>query len=157
MSRAFTREQDGDSSLTDIGERPVSQHRNLVTRRGLALIDAEIASLREALARAEADAESQTIALVSRDLRYWNARRETAELAEPDPGEEVVRFGMRVTLVDEADRSQVWTIVGEDEADAATGTISHASPLAQALFGLPVGSLVTVNGREWQIAGIETA
>ena len=53
MSRAFTREDDSDSSIADIGERPVSQHRNLVTPEGLEAIDAEVAALRSELAKAE--------------------------------------------------------------------------------------------------------
>jgi hypothetical protein len=58
MSRAFTREQDGDA-LPDIGERPVSAYRNLVTRAGLTQIEAEIATLREDLARAEAEGDRE--------------------------------------------------------------------------------------------------
>src|SRR5437773_1962311 len=98
MSRAFTKDDDTGSAIADIGERPVSQHRNLVTSEGLAKIDAEVASLRGDLARAEADHDRERIALLSRDLRYWNARRETAELSVPDPDSDVVRFGMSVTI-----------------------------------------------------------
>ncbi len=85
MSRAFTREQDGETAFTDIGERPVSAHRNLVTPEGLAMIEAEIASLREDLARAEADSDRERLATAQRDLRYWNARRENAEVSVPEP------------------------------------------------------------------------
>lgn len=149
MSRAFTREQDEDGAIADIGERPVSRHRNLVTPDGLAMIDGEVAALREALARAEAEADRERIALVSRDLRYWNARRENAELSVPDPDSTVVRFGMSVTIA--ADDDHTWKIVGEDEADAAKGKISHVSPMAQALFGKKKGDVVTVNGKDWEI------
>jgi hypothetical protein len=34
MSRAFTRE-DGNEAIADIGERPMSAERNLVTEEGL--------------------------------------------------------------------------------------------------------------------------
>ena len=43
------------------------------------------------------------------------------------------------------------SIVGEDEADAASGSISHVSPMAQALFGKRVGDVATVAGKEWEI------
>lgn len=155
MSSAFKREQDDDVSTADIGERPVSSHRNLVTRSGLIQIDTEIATLREDLAKAEAEANRERIALVSRDLRYWNARRETAELSEPEPHETVVRFGMTVTLEDEDGNDHVWKIVGEDEADAAHGKISHAAPLATALFGKAVGDVVEVNDKEWVLKALE--
>jgi transcription elongation GreA/GreB family factor len=150
MSRAFTREDDGDGALPDIGERPVSQHRNLVTREGLTAIDHEVARLREELARAEAEGERERIALVSRDLRYWNSRRETAELSEPHD-DKVVRFGMQVTIVNDDDERRTWKIVGEDETDVSAGKISHVSPMAQALFGKSVGDVVTVSGKDWEI------
>ena len=40
MSRAFTREEDSENAIAGIGERPISPHRNLVTERGLAQIEA---------------------------------------------------------------------------------------------------------------------
>jgi len=153
MSRAFTSEENNEA-IADIGERPVSEHRNLVTGGGLAHIDAEVARLRRELAKAEADADRERIALASRDLRYWNARRETAELSEPEKDSDVVRFGMTVRLVEEDGAEKSWTIVGEDEADPAKGSISHVSPMAQALFGKKAGDVVTVSGREWEIVSL---
>ena len=154
MSRAFTREEDTDAALADIGERPVSRQRNLVTREGLAMIDAEIATLRAGFGQAEAEANRERMALLARDLRYWTARRETAELVEPAAGESVARFGMRVTVEGEDGERHEWTIVGEDEADAARGKISHVSPMARELFGKGVGDVATVNGREWEIVSL---
>src|SRR6266536_2499018 len=116
MSRAFTREEDSENAIAGIGERPISQHRNLVTERGLAMIDAELAALRDELGRAEKRADRERIALISRDLRYWTARRESAELSVPGSGSEMVRFGMGVTLEGDDGRKVHWKIVGEDEA-----------------------------------------
>jgi transcription elongation GreA/GreB family factor len=154
MSRAFTRGDDNDNALSDIGERPVSAHRNLVTPEGFAAIDRAVAGLREELARAEREGDRERIALVSRDLRYWNARRESAEVSVPEPDSKVVRFGMTVTIESEDGKSHSWKIVGEDEADAAHGMISHVSPMAQALFGKKVGDLAVVNGKEWEIVEV---
>lgn len=150
MSRAFTREEDSEA-IADIGERPVSQHRNLVTERGLALIESELARLREELGKAEREGDRERLATVSRDLRYWTARRENAELSVPDPDSDVVRFGMRVTIADENGKKNTWVIVGEDEADPSKGRISHVSPMALALFGKAKGAGATVNGKEWEI------
>ncbi len=155
MSRAFTREDDSDAAIADIGERPVSKNRNLVTAEGLQAIDAEVAILRAEFAKAEAASERERIALVSRDLRYWNARRENAELTIPDPDSKVVRFGMTATIEDEKGKKTRWTIVGEDEADAAKGKISHVSPMAIALFGKKVGDIAVVNGKEWEIVKLK--
>ncbi|WP_406873850.1 GreA/GreB family elongation factor [Aminobacter sp. P9b] len=151
MSRAFTREDDSENVIADIGERPVSSSRNLVTEQGLARIEAQLASLREDLAKAEADADRERIATVSRDLRYWQSRRETAEVSVPEPDSTVVRFGMKVVVEDDNGKRNVWEIVGEDEADAAKGRISHSSPMAIALFGKSVGDVASVNGHEWEI------
>jgi len=155
MSRAFTREEDSENAIAGIGERPVSEHRNLVTEHGLAMIDANLAALREELAAAEREGNRERIALVSRDLRYWASRRETAELSVPEPGSDVVRFGMRVTIEDEDGNSKTWKIVGEDEADPAKGMISHVSPMAVALFGKGVGDTAAVNGKEWEITELK--
>jgi len=150
MSRAFTKEQ--DDAPTDLGERPVSPHRNLVTREGLKMIEEELAKLARELAEANVAGERSTIARLSRDLRYWTARRETAELSVPEPDSDVVRFGMTVELenLDEGG-TRTWTIVGEDEADPANGKISHVAPVAIMLFGKPVGDVLKINGRDWEI------
>lgn len=149
MSRAFTKEQ--DDAPTDLGERPISPHRNLVTPDGLKLIEAELARFQHELAEANVAGERSTIVRLSRDLRYWTARRETAELSVPEPDSDVVRFGMTVDLEDLDGRARRWTIVGEDEADPAKGKISHMSPVAIMLFGKPVGEVVMINGKEWEI------
>ncbi|MER8443642.1 transcription elongation factor GreA [Mesorhizobium sp. M1066] len=151
MSRAFTREEDSENAIAGVGERPVSHHRNLVTERGLAMIDENLADLRDILAKAERKADRERIAVVSRDLRYWTARRESAELSVPEPGSDLIRFGMGVTIESDDGRKVHWKIVGEDEADPAKGSISHVSPMAMALFGKKVGDLASVNGKEWEI------
>lgn len=154
MSRAFTREEDNEA-IADIGERPVSPHRNLVTERGLALIESELSRLREEFGKAERQENREHLALVSRDLRYWQARRESAELVVPEADSDVVRFGMTVELESEDGKIVTWTIVGEDEADPSKGTISHVSPMARALFGKAIGDIASVNGKEWEIVGLK--
>jgi transcription elongation GreA/GreB family factor len=156
MSRAFTREDDNENAITGLGERPISPHRNLVTKEGLAAIDDLVTGLRADLATAEAAADREQIARLSRDLRYWSARRESAELSVPETGSPVVRFGMTVTIEDDDRKIRRWKIVGEDEADASKGSVSHVSPMAQALFGRSVGDLVTVAGRQWEVIALGT-
>ncbi len=151
MSRAFTREEDSENAIAGVGERPVSPHRNLVTARGLATIDENLADLRDILAKAERRGDRERIAVVSRDLRYWTSRRESAELSAPEPGSDVVRFGMGVTLEGDGGKKVHWKIVGEDEADPSKGSISHVSPMAVALFGKKTGDIAVVNGKEWEI------
>jgi len=155
MSKGFVREQDDTVSPGALGERPVSPLRNLVTPAGLTMIETEIAVLKDDLARAEQEGDSEKTALALRDLRYWMARRETAEVSIPDPETDVVRFGMWVTLKGADGEDKQWKIVGEDEADAAHQKISHVGALAKALYGKGVGETVEVNGKEWEIAGLD--
>jgi transcription elongation GreA/GreB family factor len=154
MSRAFTKEDDDTEAIAMIGDRPVSGERNLVTAEGLKQIEAEMARLRDELSKAEKTQERVAVATILRDLRYWTARRENAELSQPEPDSDVVRFGMTVTLEGEDGGRRTWRIVGEDEADAAQGSVSHVSPMARALFGKGVGDVVTVAGREWEIVAL---
>lgn len=155
MSKGFVREQDDTVSPAALGERPVSTERNLVTPAGLTQIETQIAVLKDELGKSERDGDSEKTALALRDLRYWMARRENAEVSVPDPETDVVRFGMWVRLKGEGGEEKQWKIVGEDEADAAHQKISHVGALAVSLFGKSVGEAVTVNGKEWEITGID--
>src|SRR3712207_359612 len=114
MSRAFVKEADGADVFDDLPDRPVSPHPNLVTPRGLALIEAEVARLREALADARAKSDCGAIAALSRDLRYWTARRASAELVPPAGDADEVRFGLTVTIERDDGRTQSFRIVGQD-------------------------------------------
>ena len=60
-----------------------------------------------------------------------------------------------MTIEGEDGKRKAWKIVGEDEADAAKGSVSHVSPMALALFGKTVGEIATVNGKEWEIVKLE--
>lgn len=151
MSRAFIKGMD-EAAEEPVPERLVSTAPNLVTPEGLAAIEAEVAKLTEELAKAGEDRDSR--ARISRDLRYWTARRGSAHVVEAPAEHDVVRFGATVTIDRDDGRRQVYRIVGEDEADPAKGTLSHVSPLAQALMGKGVGDGVTVAGHESEIAAI---
>ncbi len=149
MSRAFVKE--GDGAAEALPDRPISPHPNLVTREGLALIDAHLERLRAEHAAAGEDRDR--LAGIARDMRYWAARRASAQVvAEPEDASEV-RFGATVT-VDRDGRRQTWRIVGEDEADPARGTISYVSPLARVLMGKSVGDVVRAGNAEAEIVDI---
>ena len=153
MSRAYTKEEHNEQ-LADVGERPVSQERNLVTEEGLKFIERQLHDLKQDLGQATRQQDRMKMATLSSDLRYWQARRDNAELFRPDPNEKTVRFGMTVTVRKEDGRPLTWKIVGEDEADPGKGKISHVSPMAKALFGKSVGDVVIVNDDEWEIISL---
>lgn len=155
MSRAFIKEADGADVFEDLPDRPISPHPNLVTARGLILIDAEIERLRAALADAQANGDRGGIAETARDLRYWTARRSTAEVVPPATDDETARFGLRVTIERDDGRRQSFRIVGQDEADPAKGLLSYVAPLALALTGKRVGDVVTAGPGRAEITAIE--
>ena len=154
MSRAFVREPEGADAIEDLPDRPISPHPNLVTAEGLARIDAELARLHRDYAEAQAANDRPSLAKVARDLRYWTSRRATAQVVAPASDTSKVQFGSTVTVARDGGRRQTFRIVGEDEADPARGTLSHASPLARALFGKRVGDVVQAGQSEADILEI---
>ena len=73
------------------------------------------------------------------------ARAQIIDANDSGPPPEEVRFGVTVVLLDsETDEEVTYTIVGEDESDAANGRISITSPIARALLGKSVDAAVTV-------------
>jgi transcription elongation GreA/GreB family factor len=158
MSVAFTREEDLESQAADLPDRPISPHPNLVTASGLAAIEQALAAAREAYALARSAGDISTdrtpMARATRDLRYWSARRGTAQLTEPEPVDGQVQFGRTVEVEREDGRRQSFRIVGEDEADPAAGRISYVSPLARALAGASIGESVNVGGGEVEVIAV---
>lgn len=154
MSRAFVKDDDGGTGVEDLPDRLVSEHRNLVTPEGLAAIEAEIDRLQDAYAAAQGTADRSALQRVARDLRYWTARRSTAEVQEPPPLDGVVHFGSKVAILRADGRKQTYRIVGEDEADPAKGTLSYVSPLAQALLGRRAGDEIKAGASTAEIEEI---
>ena len=155
MSRAFVKEPEGDAAIDDLPERPVSHHPNLVTSKGLALIETEVARLHREHAAAQAANDRATLARTARDLRYWSSRRASAQVVAPPADATEAHFGSTVTIERDDGRRQTFRIVGEDEADPARGTLSHASPLARALFGKAVGDRIAAGQSHAEVLEIQ--
>ena len=140
MSVAFRRESD-EEHLEPKFELPIPSGPNLVTPRGLALIGERVAQLQAQIAQG---GEAEALKAVQRDLRYWQNRQITAQLA-PVPGGERVEFGTTVRI-DLNGKERDLTIVGDDEADPAAGLISFNAPLCRAMLGAEEGDLLPFNG-----------
>lgn len=151
MSVAFRRESD-EEHLEPKFELPIPPGPNLVTPRGLALIEARVAEL-DALIPALTDEEA--IKAARRDLRYWHTRKATAELA-PAPDGEVVEFGCTVTFRLGGKERSI-SIVGDDEADPAAGLIAFSAPLVRAMLQAEPGDLVAFGGKPEAIEIIAVA
>ena len=78
---------------------------------------------------------------IDRRLGYLAKIMKAAKVVDPAKQENraQVRFGATVELADEDDNRRVLKIVGDDEADASSGTIGWSAPLARALIGARVG------------------
>jgi transcription elongation GreA/GreB family factor len=146
MSRAFVKGDDSDISGEELPERPISPDPNYVTAQGLAMLrkkyEALLARHAELKAAAE-DFDKPKLSEIERDLRYFSQRLDSANLVDvgTEPQDEV-HFGATVKAqTDEGDVHE-FAIVGEDEADVATGKVSWLSPLAKALIGAKLGDTV---------------
>jgi transcription elongation GreA/GreB family factor len=159
MSVAFTREEDSEAAAANLPDRPVSTHPNLVTPDGLEQLDANLEAARAAYSAAQVgedvSVDRTAMARATRDLRYYGARRASAQLMDNPEGTDQVAFGSTVTFEREDGRTQRFRIVGEDQADPAAGSVSYVSPLARALLGKAVGDTAQVAGGEVEIAAIE--
>ena len=150
MSRGFVKEDDLEHAGTDVPERPVSAHPNYVTANGYAQLQAQAASLAQAILKLKAKKEDpqaqQQLAVANRDLRYVAARLESALQTKPDAASSLITenivFGATVMVEDENGDAHTYQIVGEDEADIKINKVSWTSPLASALIGQKVGDSV---------------
>ena len=78
---------------------------------------------------------------IDRRLSNLSKVMKSAKVVDPARQEQrdTVRFGATVELADEDDQRRTLTLVGEDEADASSGRVSWAAPIARALVGARVG------------------
>ena len=136
MSVAFRRESDEEHKEPRF-ELPLPPGPNLVTGRGLALIEARVAELEAALSGVLGEEERKA---VLRDARYWRSRQASAQLAPPASGDRVV-VGTRVTYERDG-QSRTVEVVGHDESEPAAKRIGFNAPLVRAMLGAEVGDEV---------------
>jgi transcription elongation GreA/GreB family factor len=158
MSVAFTKEEDSEAAAADLPDRPISAEPNFVTASGLALLDAQLDAAKAAYGAAQTgesvSADRTAMARATRDLRYYSARRASAQLIETGEARDRAAFGSRVTIEREDGRVQTFRIVGEDEADPSQGSVSYVSPLARAVAGRQVGEVFQLAGAEVELVAI---
>ena len=159
LSVAFTKEDSAETAAeTFLPERPISAHPNLATKAGLEALERQLSEAREAYDAAQkfedVNEKRRQAATPLRDTIYFAARVRTAQLI-PDPtSTDTVAFGSTVTFSRDDGRVQTYRIVGEDEADPKTGSISYVSPVARLLMGKAVGDVAGLDGQELEIIAI---
>lgn len=159
MSVAFTKEESSETAAeTLLPDRPISPHPNLVTEAGLQQLQAELQAARAAYEAArtteDVNERRRQQAVPLRDARYFAERVLTAQVIADPSNQDAVAFGSTVTFSRDDAPTQTYRIVGEDEADPKTGSISFASPVGRALMGKTSGDVVEVGDRELEILSI---
>jgi transcription elongation GreA/GreB family factor len=152
MSRAFTKEI--DDKPEEVVARPVSVHPNYVTLNGLSQIEQALEKYEAAHSAAVMKENKTAIELTARELIYWSARKNSAILVPELSNPYQVQFGTRVTVKRHDGRVQTFRIVGVDEAEPSSKTISYVSPFAQAVMGKSVGDHVEIAGEESEVLAI---
>lgn len=146
MSRAFVKE---DSPVPEEPlKRQSSGRPNYVTPGGLERLKAllaELAGLRAVLITKKKPEEPRGLQLQQAeiDLAYYEGQVKSAKVVDNRGlAAEDIRLGAAVKVRDPAGAEREYSIVGEDEADAAAGKLNWASPLAAALLGKKQGAQV---------------
>ena len=79
-----------------------------------------------------------------KDIEAKLSNSQVIDILSMDPSDKVI-FGTTVTVMNfDSDRSARYKIVGEDEADANSGKISYAAPLAKQMIGKFEGDIIKV-------------
>src|SRR4051812_19838549 len=136
MSVAFRRESD-EEHLEPKFELPIPPGPNLVTPRGLLLIEARVTELETHLADPLPEEERKP---VIRDLVYCLARQASAPVAPTPPGD-CVSICTWVTYQCNS-QSRAIEIVGHDESNPVNARIGFTAPLVRAMLGARVGDEV---------------
>lgn len=164
MSKAFTRESDGDDEDDDVAAPVPLGGKNYVTRAGyarlrgelLALMDEERPKVVETVHWAAKNGDrsengdylygKKRLREIDRRIRFLTKRLEIAEVVDPSlhHGSDQVFFGATVSYADEAGHETTITIMGADEADSTKAQVSWMAPVARALLKARVGDVVRV-------------
>jgi transcription elongation factor GreB len=181
MSKAFTKESDGDEDddlPEEMGGLPISA-KNYMTPEGFARLRGELDTLMRkerpdvvkvvSWAAGNGDRSEngdyiygkKRLREIDRRVRYLSKRLANAEVVDPATRVKTdqVFFGATVTTANAKNEERTVKIVGVDEVDLAKGHVSWISPIAKALMRAEEGDVVrlrTPNGvEELEIVKVE--
>ncbi|TYP75302.1 GreA/GreB family elongation factor [Aquimarina intermedia] len=151
MSRAFVKEDDHE----EVPIIPPRAHLpegfvNYVTPVGMELLLTERKTLLAKRASLNIDDEKDrrfAIAMLDGKSQLLNSRIATAKVVHPTTHHtnDTVRFGATITLkIMESGKSEVFRIVGVDEANIAKKKIAYTSPMARILINKSEGDTATL-------------
>ena len=163
MSKAFTKETDGDDEVDAPDDDQPVGFKNYITPAGYKRLNDELRELWdnvrpklvETITWAASNGDrsengdyiygKRKLREIDRRIRFLSKRIDSAEVVENtgrDP--EHVYFGATVTVAGEDGKQRTISIVGIDELDPARGRVSWISPIAKALMKAEVGDVVTL-------------
>jgi transcription elongation factor GreB len=161
MSKAFTRESDGDDDDITLPPLPAGT-KNYITPEGYSVLRAELFELIDNerpriveivhWAASNGDRSEngdylygkKRLREIDRRIRFLTKRLEIAEVTDPSihHGSDQVFFGAMVTYVDQSGVERTVTIMGIDEADSLKAQVTWVSPIARALLKAREGDVV---------------
>lgn len=164
MSKAFTKEPEGDDEELEIPEEDTNTGiKNYITPEGFQGLKDEFSKLwngeRPALVQTISWAASngdrsenadyiygkRRLREIDKRIRFLSKRLEAAEVVDSSRRDaDQIFFGATVTVLDEASKEATYRIVGVDEIDTKKGYVSWISPIAKALLQARVGDVVVV-------------
>jgi transcription elongation factor GreB len=162
MSKAFTKESDGEDGEVEEPDALPAHVKNYVTPAGMAALQEELRQLRyeerpkvvETVSWAAGNGDrsengdyiygKKRLREIDGRVRYLTKRVESAEVVDPvrQKNRDQVFFGATVEYARKDNTEHKVTIVGVDEADLANGKISWLSPVARALMKAHVGDVI---------------
>ena len=155
MSKAFTKETDGDADDDDLALPALpAGGKNYITPEGyrrlraelLQLIDEERPRVVEIVSWAASNGDrsengdylygKKRLREIDRRIRFLTKRLDIAEVADPSAhhGSDQVFFGATVTYATAQGEARTITIKGIDEVDNLKGEVSWVAPIARALL-----------------------
>jgi transcription elongation factor GreB len=165
MSKAFTKEPDGDDDDRDLPDEAAmpDSFTNYITPGGHKRLNDELArlwhvdrpKLVETIAWAASNGDrsengdyiygKRKLREIDRRIRFLSKRLDSAVVVDnAGKAHERVYFGATVTVADGSGGERTVSIVGVDELDPGRGRVSWISPIATALLKASVGDVVTM-------------
>jgi transcription elongation factor GreB len=162
MSKAFTKETEGDADDDVALPALPAGGKNYMTPQGferlraelLHLMDEERPKVVEAVHWAAKNGDlsengdyiyvKKRLREIDRRIRFLTQRLEIAEVTDPSlhHGRDQIFFGATVTYAEASGQERTITILGIDEAESSQGQVSWIAPIARALLKAKVGDEV---------------
>jgi transcription elongation factor GreB len=165
MSKAFTKEPDGDDDGHDLADEAAMPggFTNYITPAGHKRLNDELArlwkvdrpKLVDTIAWAASNGDrsengdyiygKRKLREIDRRIRFLSKHLDSAVVVDnAGKAHDRIYFGATVTVADASGSERTVSIVGVDELDPGAGRVSWISPIATALLKASVGDIVTM-------------